>query len=450
MLINLTLFIATFFLLGHFVLKNYLFLEKVFFGLIIFYIALILSNLLGLSYKGFILSIKIMGILSFIYFISENYVNLNIKEFKKKINLNNFFLSVFFIIILLENYIDIKLYSLEAGDALAYWYNKTKFFLYNPGLSFFPKADYPNFLSSLWSLSLYNFENDYNSSRIIIPLIFFLGILLVYQKIRLIFTDSNVYLNSILFIIILIHFSTYTFASNYRFSNAGYVDGLLSIFLMIGFLYMYSSISSNTFSKQDYFLGLIFLGTSSSIKNEGFVISTLLFFMINFYFYLFFRKKFLDNTKILITNFLIFFIIIFIPVLLSIYLEGIKSLHSNENISDFINVSNLIKLDIHVDRFYLIMKYFFVNCYYNLEILFPLFLILVNKLSIAFIRSKLFILFSLFSVLFVFYLYSLYIVTAFPFEWHLATSFNRIFFQFIGIFSLFAFLILNYKAKDKV
>ena len=449
MLINSILFVTTFFLLGHFVLKKYLFLEKVFFGLIIFYIVLILSNLLGLSYKGFILSIKIMGILSFIYFISENYDNLNIKELKKKINFNNFLLSVFFIVILLENYIDIKLYSLEAGDALAYWYNKTKFFLYNPGLSFFPKADYPNFLSSLWSFLLYNFENDYNSSRIIIPLLFFLGILLVYQKIRLIFTDCNVYLNSILFLIILIHFSTYTFASNYRFSNAGYVDGLLSVFLMIGFLYMYSSITSSTFSKKDYFLGLLFLGTSSSIKNEGLVISTLLFFMINFYFYLFFRKKFLDNYKILIKNFFIFFIIIFIPILLSIYLESIKSLNSNENISDFINVSNLIKIDIHADRFYLIMRYFFLNCYYNLEILFPLFLILLNKLSITFIRSKLFILFLAFSVLFFIYLYSLYIVTAFPFEWHLATSFNRIFFQFIGIFSLFAFLILNYETKDK-
>ena len=84
MLINSILFVTTFFLLGHFVLKKYLFLEKVFFGLIIFYIVLILSNLLGLSYKGFILSIKIMGILSFIYFISENYDNLNIKELKKK------------------------------------------------------------------------------------------------------------------------------------------------------------------------------------------------------------------------------------------------------------------------------------------------------------------------------------------------------------------------------
>jgi hypothetical protein len=450
MLINSILFVTTFFLLGHFVLKKYLFLEKVFFGLIIFYIVLIFSNLLGQSYMGFILLIKIIVLLSFIYFISENYVNLNMKEFKKKINFNNIFLSIFFIIILLENYIDIKLYSLEAGDALAYWYNKTKFFLYNPGLNFFPKADYPNFLSSLWSFSLYNFENDYNSSRIIIPLIFFLGILLVYQKIRLIFADNNIYLNSILFIIILIHFSTYTFGSNYRFSNAGYADGLLSIFLMIGFLYMYSSIISRTFSKQDYFLGLVILGTSSSIKNEGFVISVLVFFMLNFHFYLFFRKKFLENSKILIINFLIFLIIIFIPVLLSIYLESIKIIHSTENISDYINTSNLIKIDMHVDRFYLIMRYFLVNCYYNLEILFPLFLILLNKLSIAFIRSKLFILFLFFSVFFVIYLYSLYIVTAFPFEWHLATSFNRVFFQFIGIFSLFAFLILNYKEKEKL
>lgn len=450
MLTNLILFVTTFFLLGHFVLKNYLFLEKFFFGLIIFYFALILSSLLGQSYKGFILSIKIISILGFIYFLSENYIYLNMKEFKKKINFNNIFLSIFFIIILFENYIDIKLYSLEAGDALAYWYNKTKFFLFNPGLNFFPKADYPNFLSSLWSLSLYNFENDYNSSRIIIPLIFFLGISLVYQKIRLIFLNNNIYLNSILFIIILIHFSTYTFASNYRFSNSGYADGLLSIFLMIGFLYMYSSIRNYVFSKQDYFLGLVFLGISSSIKNEGLVISTLVFFMLNFYFYLFFRKKFLDNSKVLIINFLVFIIITCIPVLLSIYLESIKTLNSNENISDFINISNLIKLDVHLDRFYLIMRYFFINCYYNLEILFPLFLILINKLSISFIRSKLFIIFLLFSVLFIIYLYSLYIVTAFPFEWHLATSFNRVFFQFIGIFSLFAFLILNYKVKDKI
>lgn len=450
MLINSILFVTTFFLLGHAVFNKYLFLEKVFFGLIIFYIALIFSNLLGQSYNDFILLVKIIGILSFIYFVSENYTYLNMKEFKKKINFNNFFLSIFFIIILSENYIDIKFYSLEAGDALAYWYNKTKFFLYNPGLTFFPKADYPNFLSSLWSFSLYNFENDYNSSRIIIPLILFLGILIVYQKIKLIFTDNNTYLNSILFIIILIHFSTYTFSGNYRFSNAGYTDSLLSIFLMIGFLYMYLSIISYTFSKRDYFFGLVFLGISSSIKNEGFVILIPVFFMLHFFFYLFFKKKFIDNSKFLIINFCIFLLIIFFPILLSIYLEGIKNMPSKENISDFINVSNLTKLDIHVDRFYLIMRYFIVNCYYNLEILLPLILILLKKLSLSFIRSKLFILFLLFSVFFVIYLYSLYIVTEFPFEWHLATSFNRVFFQFIGIFSSFVFLILNYKAKNKI
>ena len=84
MLTNLILFVITFFLLGHFVLKNYLFLEKFFFGLIIFYFALILSSLLGQSYKGFILSIKIISILGFIYFLSENYIYLNMKEFKKK------------------------------------------------------------------------------------------------------------------------------------------------------------------------------------------------------------------------------------------------------------------------------------------------------------------------------------------------------------------------------
>ena len=450
MLISSILFVITFFLLGNFALKKYLFLEKVFFGLIIFYILLIFSNLVGQSYENFILSIKIIGILSLVFFISENYSNLSKDKLKKKINFINITLLLFFIIILFENYIDIIFYSLEAGDALAYWYNKTKFFLYNPGLEFFPKADYPNFLSSLWSFSLYYFENDYNQSRIIIPLVFFLGILLVFQKISLSFKENNIFLNSILFIIILIHFSTYTFSSNYRFSNSGYADGLLSIFLMIGFLYIYLSMIGDTFSRQDYFFGLLILAISSSIKNEGFVISILLYFLLNIHFYLFFRQKFLENFKILIINFLIFIIILFIPVLLSIYLESIKITNSSDNISNYIDISNLIKIDMHIERFYLIMRYFFVNCYYNLEILFPLFLILLNKLSIAFIRSKLFILFLLFSLLFFIYVYSLYLVTAFPFEWHLATSFNRVFFQFIGIFSLFAFLILNYKAKNKI
>ncbi len=448
MLISSVLFVLTFYLLGNLILRRHLFLEKFFIGLVIFYLTLILSNLLGQNYKDYILIIKIICILSFIHFIIIKYDSFIKFKLKKKINFINFFISVFFIILLTENYIDIKLYTLEAGDALAYWFNKTKYFLYSPGLEHFPKPDYPNFLSSIWSFSFYIFEKDYDQSRIIIPLVLFLGILLIFQKIRLIFKDNNIYLNSILFLIILIHFSTYSFAASYRFSNSGYVDGLLSLFLMIGFLYIYLSINNETFNKKDYFFGIVILGISSSIKNEGFVISTAVFFILNLYFYLFFKKKFTDNLNILIVNSLIFLIIIFIPILLSFYLESLKITVSSENIADFINVSNLFKIDLHIERFYLIFRYFLINCYYNLEIFFPLLLILLYKLSLSFIRSKLFILFIGFSLFFVIYLYSLYIVTAFPLEWHLSTSFNRIFFQFIGIFSSFAFLIINYKEKS--
>ena len=120
----------------------------------------------------------------------------------------------------------------------------------------------------------------------------------------------------------------------------------------------------------------------------------------------------------------------------------------SSDISDFLNVLNLIDFEIHSQRLYPIIIFFFYNVYYNLEILLPLLIIILSKFSLALVKSKEFLLFLIFFTFFIFYIYALYISTAFPFDWHLATSFDRIFFHFMGIFSIFLYIFYFYENKN--
>ena len=165
---------------------------------------------------------------------------------------------------------------------------------------------------------------NYDLSRVVLPLLLILVFTLFFQKINSTYSSNYFNKNIMLFFIFLIYFSTKKFANIYRFSNAGYADFALSIYLMLGFLYIYISFSENTFSKKDYLFGAVILGISSSIKNEGLIVSLGLFSILNFIFIKYFFFNYKKNISYLFIVSLIFLVISFFPILLSMYLKSIS------------------------------------------------------------------------------------------------------------------------------
>jgi hypothetical protein len=363
-----------------------------------------------------------------------------------KKNLVKFYqiLFVFFGVsfILLENILNILSDPLAAGDSLAYWFRKAKFFIYSPGIENFPAKNYPNFISSLWSISLYiNYEN-FNFSRIILPFILFINVALVYYK--FVINYKNFFLNTLLFFFVLTFYSTTTFAGHFRYSNGGYVDFALAVFLMSGFIYIILSFIDNIFYKKDYFFGCLCLGILSSIKNEGLVLSICLIFILNFLFLINYYQIYKKNFLAIMFSNICFITMATLPLILLEYLESVLKITITY---DIFSAMNLTSLELLKARFPVISKYFFLALIENRVIFLAiLFIFFVNIFFL--IKLNFFLQLLILIILFcLFYIYGIYFTTNYPLEWHLITSINRIFFPFTGIICGLCFLFCNHQSK---
>ena len=442
MILNFFIIIILFFSLGKIFTKNLNFFESIVIGTYYCYFIILLFTLFEYKYVNIFFFIKVMAIFSLIYFFADNYQKIINFKLKKKIAIKKFIFYFFVLLIFIENLIDIKINYLEAGDSLAYWYNKSKFFIYNPGLEYFPKFDYPNFVSSIWSVSLFIFEEDYNISRIILPFLLFISILTVFNKVEKTYGSKYHFYNLLLFFIILIFFSTSKFAGIYRFSNSGYVDFALSAYLMIGVLYTYISFSENNFSKKDYLFGILSLAICSSIKNDGYVISFGAIVIVNFIFFINYLYKFKQNFYFIFFSNFIYLIVASFPILISLYIKSNLESVVESTIS-YIVFSNLLEFNELLFRSKLILTYLFRTTLQNIDVFFTLLIIFIYKFSYEILKKPIVQLIFLFGIFFVTYIFLLYIVTGFPFEWHLVTSFDRIYYHFMGIFCVLCLLLLN-------
>ena len=447
MILNIIFIFSFFYLIGNFFFRKRLVLENVVLGSLVIYLITVLSSFF-INYSDLFLLLKLICFFSlFIFFLSNsNYKKLF--NFNLKINVKLLIFLFFIFFIFFENIRNIQSQGLEAGDSLAYWFNKTKFFVYNPGVEYLPKSTYPNFLSSLWALSFFLFDYDYNLSRVVLPLIFIIVFTLVIQKINDTYSSNYLNLNIILFFIFLIYFSTKKFAGIYRFSNAGYADFALSAYLMLGFLYLYISFSKKNFSKEDYLFGVSILAFGSSIKNEGLIISLGLYFILNFIFLKYFYLNFKKNISYLSICFLIFVAISLFPLFLSMYL---KSIHfsPDQSIWEVLKFSNFFDLKIIFIKIPIITKSLFLNLLQYYLIFFILSVVFVFKFSSKFIQRPLLELLIYLSIFFIIYIYSLYLASSWDLSWHLATSLDRIIYHFCGLFVCMIFLILNSDIKTK-
>jgi len=446
MILNILFIFSFFYLIGYFFFKKKLVLENVVLGSLAIYLITIIFSFF-INYSDLFLLFKFICLFALFSFLL---INSNYKElfnFNLKISIKLLIFLFFIFLIFFENIRNIQSEGLEAGDSLAYWFNKTKFFVYNPGVEYLPKPSYPNFLSSLWALSFFLFDYDYNLSRVVLPLIYIIVFTLVIQKINDTYSSNYLNLNVILFFIFLIYFSTKKFAGIYRFSNAGYADFALSAYLMLGFLYLYISFSKKVFSKEDYLFGVSILAFGSSIKNEGLIISLGLYFILNFIFLKYFYFKFKKNISYLSICFIIFIAISFFPLFLSLYLKKVH-INPDPSILEILKFSNFFDYKIIILKIPIITKAFLLNIAQHYLIIFVMLVIFIFKYSFKFFQKPVFKLFIYLICFFVIYIYTLYLATSWDLPWHLATSIDRIIYHFCGIFVCMIFLILNSDNKN--
>jgi hypothetical protein len=447
MILNILFIFSFFYLIGYFFFKKKLVLENVVLGSLAIYLITVLFSFF-INYSDLFLLFKLICLFALfsLFLTNPNYKELF--NFNLKISIKLLVFLFFIFLIFFENIRNIQSEGLEAGDSLAYWFNKTKFFVYNPGVEYLPKPSYPNFLSSLWALSFFLFDYDYNLSRVVLPFIFMVVFTLVIQKINASYSSNYLNFNIVLFFIFLIYFLTIKFAGIYRFSNAGYADFALSAYLMLGFLYLYISFSNKFFSKEDYLFGIVMLAFGSSIKNEGLIISLGLYFILNFIFLKYFYFKFKKNISYLSICFIIFIAISFFPLFLSMYLKSVH-ISPDQSIWEVLKFSNFFELKIVVTKIMIITKSLLLNLSKYYLIFFILSAVIVFKFSFKFIQQPVFKLLIYLSIFFIIYIYSLYLASSWDLSWHLATSLNRIIYHFCGLFVCMIFLILNSDAKTK-
>ena len=454
MIINLLILSFLFFFSSKFIFSKFSLIENVIIGMILNYIIIMFISLFEISYVKYFLIAKIFIIFSLIYFFLIQLRNLKFFLVKYQslygiekiiLILKVAFLLIFINLIFYENIINIMLKPLEAGDALAGWFHKAKYFVYNPGIEYWRQISYPNFISSIWSISFYIFSEDFNASRIILPFIMFICVICVYTKILHDF--NNYLLNTLLLIFILSFYSLSSFGGDYRYSNAGYVDFAVACFLMVGFTYLFLSFRSKKFFKKNFLFSCICLGILSSIKNEGLVISFGIISIMNVHFLYNFNTLFRENLKNIILYNFVFILISISPFLLNHYLQ--ITIGETKYFNKFFEPHYLLSFDVIMDRLPLIFKYIYLALVENRVpgLLFGI-LILINLFVTRKINNLLKLI-SIMSIFFFLYIILIYLVSKFPLDWHLATSLNRIFYPYTGLIFSFCFLIINYNYDKK-
>lgn len=414
---------------------KYSFLFKIFLGNIIMYYFLTLFYFLEIKSDVINKSIILVFVLSIIKLI------LNLKNIKFKINY--FYLIIF---INTELFLFITYLSLPIGDSLAYWFIKAKFFSYNLDIKYLPVPDYPNFISIIWSYSAYFFEDIEIFGRLILAFFFFAGIFII-------FFDDLMYekkkpIKYFYFFILSLIYLFFSGFSNYewRYLATGYVDIFIFIFLYLSIFFFFSFL---LFKKNwdYYFFSILFLGILPSIKNEGLIISLYFYFYYHLIFFIFYFNKFLNNRKYISVFLFIYLILYFHPTLIKMLYFYKTSDHSILTTAGYFNINNLLDLNQIILKSSYILKYFFFNSVSYLWIFLIIFILLIEiyKSKRKSVFNFCLLSFLALLVLNSLYIFFLYNATILPFQWHLQTSFDRIYFQIMG--SYVALVLIFFKIK---
>jgi hypothetical protein len=396
-------------------------------------------------------SIYLMSVFGFLLYVRDVF-NIGVKNYIykiKKITLNLSLADVIFIFVvlvfLIEAISSIERYPLSAGDALAYWYQKAKFLYSWEALKEFPTTSYPNLGSSIWMLGM-NFYNGIESmGRTLFPIMVSVIFLSKWQLLRATYVINN---KELLFLSLFFSYSylslmTSTFGGSFTYVYSGYVDWMIGIIPAAAYIFLILDAveSSKRVRKNKPYefnfkrVSVLFflISCASIIKMEGYVITII--YIFSYLMTLFF----LNNKNLFNDNKGKIFIVLGLTVFVSsLYIQVLFY-----NNIDFVAAQSFMFTDLYslVERFLPILKYFASNIKNEIDVIIPFFVIAF----LTYKSKKHYVLLSIISPIVLYYGFMIvvYLLTSVSLEWHLATSFERLFHQisymyiFGGIFLLF-------------
>jgi hypothetical protein len=389
-----------------------------------------LFNMLFLIFALLIFSfIKIKLSLIFFFIITINIILLTL-NFKKTIyqifNKNNLSLKLFFFLINLLLFFSLA-YNIELGyDGLQIWILKTNNF-YN-GYNYFESfsqldnvKQYPHLGSYLWAFFWKNSLGDKEYfGRLFHIYLYVLSLFILVTSIK--------NLSEIKKIIILFLLLTFSFDIGLN----GYQEYLMFSLIVFGTKLFTVIINSKKNNKIYYFLFVFNLIIICFVKNEG--IFYAIFFCIIYYFF--------NKNK---SKPIIFFCIILFIISFQLYIS--KILYKLESVFQFSITQSLLFNNDMLNIYEIAKRFIYINFYIVHSLLkYPINLInfIGTCIAIYFYKkipeNKFLLLFLILNIVFIF---SIYLVTPFPFEWHLQTSIKRLFLQTSGLYFFIIINILN-------
>ena len=419
------------------------------FGLLALSVLLMTLHGYGLSKENtfnFIYFLSTIGLILCIndFFRTSIYSHFDrVKRYIITLSLADFLLLVVILLFLAESVTSIIRNPLIAGDALAYWYQKAKFFYSWEPLKEFPTLSYPNLGSSIWMLGMNFYDGLESRGRIFFPIMASVIFFSIWRLLRVTFKVNNreLLLLSLLFSYLFICLMASKFGGQYHFIYAGYVDWLVGIIPAMAYIFLlvdlfivtedYEKSRVYKFNFRKVMFLFFMISCASLIKMEGYVLS--LIYISSYLTTLFFvDSKYIFNNKL---NILL--LILFAFFVSTLYLQIV--IYNN---IEFVPAQSfsLPSFDSLIYRLPLIIEFFARNGWYNLEFIIPFFII-----SFIAFNSKTTLLLASVVIPFVLY-YSfmvlVYLSSTVNIEWHLETSFERLFHQILYMYMFGSIFIL--------
>ena len=396
-----------------------------FFDAILLNIIIHLNVLLILSFFKLNLNIVfafefVIGILFFIYRYNKfiDYIKTNFLQFF-------YFIALCFVL-----FLSISTDPHLTWDGLEHWFLKTQVY-YQYGqysmLKGLPYDYYPHLGSYLWA---YFWKNS------LINLEYFGRYFFVFFFVVTVFSLTNL-LNKNFSIVERLFISLIIiYLCTDMFLFGGYQE-----YLLFSLLYIVSRLFKIlTYNKLNQVYTLFFILITNFLilwtKQEGFFY----YVFLNLVFFICFKIKF--NYKILYSLLLFFSIIFFIFIKINFFGE----LKFQSNIIH-VNIVNNLNINILLNKFFIICKYFFISF-----LKYPIWIFILITICYLFIKTsyfsnkKFFVIFLVMSTIFVF---AIYMHTPYEIKWLLSTSLSRILFALSGFYIILLIDFLNYINKKK-
>lgn len=347
----------------------------------------------------------------------------------KNNNLRSYFnyKFLFFFITLLALSLDIAVNLKLGWDAQNYWIIKSLNFFYGGSivdLQNLPRPDYPHFGSYLWAVfrSVSLLDHEY-FGRIFYLFIFLSSIYSVSNYIK-----TSEFRKLLVFILLVVILN-----NNYLFN--GYQEVLVfSYASIIGCLLLENY--KKVYKLKNIVNLLMCFFIIFWLKNEAVIFSLILFFSIIIY------NLDLRNKSIL---YLLFFLSLIVLRILIVKIFGLETNFQSGNYESFAlkNLGNYISLD----RILVIMKYTIISI---IKVPITLILFIGLILNYFYNPNRLTRIMSLNFTLSTLFIFTAYIFTNFPIEFHLATSMDRLVFQFAGFNIIIIISLLNNLINKKI